>query len=317
MKKTLEYHGIIYKATNIVNSKVYIGQTTHTLEHRKKNHIALMNCQIRNNKKILYFYKAIEKHGIDSFIWEIIDTAFSKDELNKKEIYWIEYYKSLENDKGYNIAKGGHYPGSLLLGMTDEEKSKIYEKISVSNTGKKRSEKVKQEMSIRRTGSGNSMFGKTGSKSPHFGKTRSEDIRLKISLSNMGKTISQEQRDKISKTSKERGSHKGENNSKFGRGGEIVGENNPMFGKHHTGESKKLISHILKEKYKNGTNKPGHCRKVICLETQEVFESLMQAAEIKYSDKKYHKRIVRSIKKNKIQFGFTWKYYTEELNEAK
>lgn len=95
-------NGIIYKATSKTSGKIYIGQTTTSLNNRISNHKhkALYNIDLKN-----HFHNAIRKYGIDDFIWEVIDTAQDYKTLNEKEQYWINYYDSINN--GYNILKGG------------------------------------------------------------------------------------------------------------------------------------------------------------------------------------------------------------------
>ena len=85
---------IIYKATNLVNGKVYVGQTVNTLKYRKDQHWREAICPSRKN---VHFHNALLKYGIDNFEFEIIDRARDVDELNKKEAYWIDYYKSTES----------------------------------------------------------------------------------------------------------------------------------------------------------------------------------------------------------------------------
>lgn len=104
---------IVYKATNKINGKVYIGITTHSLEHRKKIHI-------RDSKRIdTYFYRAIRKYGKDNFTWEVIDRAESKEELSELEKYYIKLYDSFDNkEKGYNTTSGGYDSWEL----TEEER---------------------------------------------------------------------------------------------------------------------------------------------------------------------------------------------------
>lgn len=109
-------NGIIYKITNVVNNKVYIGQTNRTF---KKRYWASGNgiervynyymSRKRNGEKYNYHLcSSIEKYGFDNFVVdEEFDTADTFEELNNKEIYWIQYYNS-DNDKfGYNNTKGG------------------------------------------------------------------------------------------------------------------------------------------------------------------------------------------------------------------
>lgn len=97
-------HIIIYKATNIVNSKVYIGQTTNTLEYRKRQHFSETKSK---KKKNTYFHNAIAKYGADSFVFITIDTATSISQLNLKEEFWIEFYRSNNKEYGYNLDSGG------------------------------------------------------------------------------------------------------------------------------------------------------------------------------------------------------------------
>lgn len=99
---------IIYKATNIQNNKVYIGQTVGLLKTRINGHISESKRNVKNNK----FHNAISKYGADSFRWEIIDKANSKDELNKLEIFYINLYNSTKDEYGYNTQLGGNLSSS-------------------------------------------------------------------------------------------------------------------------------------------------------------------------------------------------------------
>ena len=91
---------IIYKVTNKVNGKVYIGQTRHSLETRKIRHL-----QCARNGYNTHFYQAIRKYGEDNFKWEILCSASSKQELNDLETYFITKYDSIKH--GYNMVDGG------------------------------------------------------------------------------------------------------------------------------------------------------------------------------------------------------------------
>ena len=93
--------GYIYKITNKVDNKIYIGQTVKTAEKRFQQH--------KNNSNKSYFsqivlYKAFNKYGIDNFICEQIEEV-PNELLDEREKYWIEYYDSYFN--GYNSTLGG------------------------------------------------------------------------------------------------------------------------------------------------------------------------------------------------------------------
>ena len=92
---------IIYKSTNKITGKIYIGQTTHTLDKRIKGHIK--ESKIESNRP---FMLSINKYGEDNFTFETIDSANNLDELNDKEVYWINFYDSV-SPNGYNVTGGG------------------------------------------------------------------------------------------------------------------------------------------------------------------------------------------------------------------
>lgn len=95
---------IIYKATNKINEKIYVGQTTRTLKERRKEH----EQSAIGGYTEMVFGRALRKYGIENFEWEIIDTAETIEELNEKEIYWIDKLESLiDYGHGYNCNKGG------------------------------------------------------------------------------------------------------------------------------------------------------------------------------------------------------------------
>lgn len=113
----IEVYGVIYKITNIVNGKVYIGQTTVGFDkrHHTKNEKFL---EKHHNEHLL---KSVKKYGINNFIFsKEFDIAFSKKELDMKEEIYIDYYQSYKREKGYNIRLGGD---SSKLG--EESKKKL------------------------------------------------------------------------------------------------------------------------------------------------------------------------------------------------
>lgn len=121
---------IIYKISNNINDKLYIGQTTGTAQRRFERHI---NDAI-NNILDTHFARAIRKYGPENFSIEVIDTANSVTELTEKEHYWINYYNSIQN--GYNevdpLYRNG---GNTYQSKTLEEMEIIKEKIRASKIG--------------------------------------------------------------------------------------------------------------------------------------------------------------------------------------
>lgn len=91
---------IIYKVTNLINQKIYIGKT-NDLERRKKEH------EQKNNNSLID--RAIKRYGKENFNWEVIELV-EKEKSNDREKYWIKYYNSYfrsKNSNGYNMTKGG------------------------------------------------------------------------------------------------------------------------------------------------------------------------------------------------------------------
>lgn len=96
--------GIIYKARNRVNGKLYVGQTIGPLAHR----IACHAYGARKRSKTNAFANAIRKYGLQSFSFEIIDEATTQKILDEKEKYWIKRLRSL-SPNGYNLTTGGEH----------------------------------------------------------------------------------------------------------------------------------------------------------------------------------------------------------------
>lgn len=123
---------VIYKITNVINNKVYIGQTTKCPKIRFKCH-----CKNKRYKSIIK--KAIDKYGKDNFKLEVIDKADNIDGLNELERYYIWKYQSANKKYGYNIEFGGK--NSIL-----SKETRL--KISKSKTGKKINRSKGQELGI-------------------------------------------------------------------------------------------------------------------------------------------------------------------------
>lgn len=133
---------MIYLITNTINNKKYIGLTTEKegfngrYKLGKGEGIKRLFTHLQYYKKYgeyynFHLYNSIEKYGFHNFdVNEVFDIAYSKEELINKEIYWIDYYKSNNFEKGYNITKGGEGGGdwsknehSLIKSRTSRAKS--------------------------------------------------------------------------------------------------------------------------------------------------------------------------------------------------
>lgn len=95
---------IIYKVTNQLNGKMYIGQTIVGLVNRKNAHKQDWKLGRKSKYRL---YQAFDKYGFENFQWEILDTATSNKELNEKEQFWISKLDTYSS--GYNMTTGGDY----------------------------------------------------------------------------------------------------------------------------------------------------------------------------------------------------------------
>ena len=92
----------IYKITNKINNKCYIGKSIN-IESRWKYHIENKNSIKEYNKPL---YRAFRKYGIENFSFEIIEELKDYSISNEREKYWIQYYNCYGNN-GYNMTSGG------------------------------------------------------------------------------------------------------------------------------------------------------------------------------------------------------------------
>jgi group I intron endonuclease len=229
----------IYKIENLINHKIYIGQSKDIFS-RWKQHLE------RNRKNKSLLYRAFNKYGYENFSFEIIKETYDR---NYWEIFLIQLYKSTDEKYGYNISIGGD-GGDLgpecrkrisesLKGHAVSEETK--KKISKANKGKvspikgkKFSEETRKKMSDWQKGL------KRG--------PRSDKIKIKISNKLKGHVLSQETKNKISLANK--GKHhigylmSAETKEKLSKA--LKGKPSPMKGKYFSDE----IRHKLSESHK-------------------------------------------------------------------
>ena len=112
--------GYIYKITNMVNNKIYIGKTTSNIEQRFKEH-----CRSYNKERVYNFplYRSMRKYGVENFFIEEIEQCDDV-MLNDREKYWISYYDTYYGE-GYNATLGGE--GALKINR--QEVLEIYNQL--------------------------------------------------------------------------------------------------------------------------------------------------------------------------------------------
>ena len=120
--------GYIYKITNIINGKSYIGKTINTIEERWKEHC---NDSKKERCEKRPLYNAMNKYGIKNFTIELIEEV-DINILSEREIYWIGYYHTYTN--GYNATLGGDgkilYDYDLIAELIKQNKT--YQEIATT-----------------------------------------------------------------------------------------------------------------------------------------------------------------------------------------
>lgn len=205
----------LYRITNQLNNKMYIGQSNKEKERWRQHKYFGRNPE----KTGQYIHRAMNKYGVENFIYEVIATCCTNEDANETEKQLISQYDSRNPEKGYNVAPGGDSPwnlglskelnpltgiprseeikkkiskgnlGKIMPKHTDEWKSHMseimsgrllpieqVEKIAASNRGKKRSLETKKKLSN----------SHSGEKHRLFGKHHSEETKEKIAKANTG-----------------------------------------------------------------------------------------------------------------------------------
>ena len=191
----------IYKIKNLLNGKVYIGQSID-VKNRFGRH------KYNSNYKIVHpLYNSFRKYGIENFEFNIIEHVNDFNKLDEREQYWTDFYKSYNKNYGYNIrcdckvnrgfkhsdktkdtmslTRKGRVPWNKGMKMSDEYKQKCSEghiksmtdeirnKTSVAKKGKKLSEEHKRKIGLAHKGRKRKPFSK---------KTRKNMSKAKITL---------------------------------------------------------------------------------------------------------------------------------------
>jgi group I intron endonuclease len=165
---------IIYKTTNLVNGKIYVGQD--------KNN----NPYYYGSGKLLK--AAVKKYGQKNFKKEILEECYTLQELNEKEIYWIKTLNSVDKTIGYNISDGSK-EGDRKLGQEILRRGRY--KYWLEKFGKAEADRRYEEWKIKI-----SQYQQCKIKS---GWKHSDDTKKKISESSKGRKCSVETKQKLRK----------------------------------------------------------------------------------------------------------------------
>lgn len=269
--------GIVYKIENLLNNKIYIGQTITTLNERWSGH------KSDAKRKNTPLYASIRKHhdnlcGVFSI--SVIEENIPYNQLDHREIFWIKELNSMYPN-GYNISNGGN--GFL----TEEEKIRMSERV---------------------LGENNPMFGKYGELNPFYGKTHTEETKRIISEKSKGRIPSDESRKKNAASTKRRHEENGH---------PMKGKNHTEEAKKKISETSKgrIVSDETKRKMRE-TNARKKSVVMIDKFTNnkiQVFESMTIAANwinenTLYTTAKSGQISSVCVGRRKTAYGFKWEY---------
>jgi group I intron endonuclease len=183
----------LYRITDILSGKVYIGQSSKETERwRQHRYFA------RQEEPIQYIHRAMKKYGVEHFVYEVIATCKTREDADETEIQLIKQYDSRNPMKGYNLAPGGDHAWNAglpseqqpMYGKHHSEESK--KKISASNMGKEmppHTDDWKKQASLWLTGRPCSEETKEKRSKSRIGILHSEDTKRQMSKSRMGKYV--------------------------------------------------------------------------------------------------------------------------------
>lgn len=208
----------LYRITNILNNKVYIGQSNKENERwRQHKYFA------RQDEPVQYIHRAMKKYGTNNFVYEVIVVCRTREDADETEKQLVIQYDSRNKEHGYNIALGGNvtwqsglpphmYP---MYGKhhTEESRQKISEsnmgkkiphseewsgKVSASLTGHVVTEETRQKISQSKLGSHYSEDARKKMSESKMGIKMPVETKLKMSLAKLGKKKNKQTRDNMS-----------------------------------------------------------------------------------------------------------------------
>jgi len=191
--------GYVYKITNTVNGKAYIGISIHEPQKgRIRDHLSGHGSQIIAN--------AVKKYGKDAFAYEVLEANVFDEFLPDLEVAYIAEFNTVA-PHGYNLTHGGEGNSCSEETRRTGEKHHFFGRTLPEETKRKISETLK----------GRTLPEETKRKISETlkGRKRPEETKRKISRSKKGKPLPEETKRKVSETMKRSGTSKGEKNPNF------------------------------------------------------------------------------------------------------
>lgn len=261
----------IYLWRNLVNNKIYVGQTQNFYQRV---------CQYkRGNDNHRVIGKALLKYGFDNFDISILEKVEIQN-LDEREQYWLDYYKSYDSQIGYNVCK----EAGTTRGFQHSENSKKQMSESRKEMFKNHPEKIKR-----------------GKDNPMFGKTMSEENRQKLIQRNIGNQYAKgchwTPTEEFKEQCRQRMLGK-----QYCLGRKLSQETKDKIAKGNRG---KVVSEETKKK-QSESHKGKTVRKVKCVETDIVYQSITEASKAVNRDSSSISKCCRG--KQATVAGYHWIY---------
>jgi len=127
--------GLIYKITNLVNGKIYIGRTETSINRRMICH----KFESNHFRSFMAIHKAMRKYGIQNFSTEILE---SSNNCSEREKFYIQQYNSMDKKIGYNQTPGGE--GNQIFGEKNPNSKLTWDLVNEIREFYKNTESFKQ-----------------------------------------------------------------------------------------------------------------------------------------------------------------------------
>jgi hypothetical protein len=178
------FTGIVYKTTNLINGKIYVGQDSKNRPNYKGSGLLINH--------------AFKKYGRQQFVKEILEQCSSKEHMIEREKFWIDKLNSRNRSIGYNISSGGEFGDTLSM---HPKKKEIFDKISVTKQTIQQNGKTSAQNSADKA----AKTMKTTVLENGLTIYQNSAVKCKLAVSRVqenGKTIAENSADKAAKTMK-------------------------------------------------------------------------------------------------------------------
>lgn len=167
----------IYCIENMISNKKYIGQSKN-INDRWKKHISELNRNCHDND---YLQKSWNKYGFNNFRFYVLEYC-DKSILDDREVYYIDFYDTLNRDLGYNLKSGGQNGGSCYV---DESRIKLSKSIKKSYENSDLKE-IRRQDALKQWSNPDYKASRCGENASMYGHHHTEEAKKRMSEARKG-----------------------------------------------------------------------------------------------------------------------------------